>query len=423
MLPMLRGSVRRAHATASLLLPTAAPAPPCRCGSSSGSGSRLGAATPLNRAAGAQRRGLAEQASAARRVCVVGSGPAGMYAASALLSACPEVRVDVVERLCTPFGLIRFGVAPDHPEMKVMADKFDVVAADERVRFIGNVEVGRDVSVAQLQRCYDGLIFAFGADGDRAIGLEGEHDTEGVHAARDFVAWYNGLPSHRALDFKLDEVESVVVVGNGNVATDVARILLMPTTMLARTDITAHALDALERSTVKRVTIVGRRGPAQAAWTGKELREILNTLPDVAVEIDAAELAVTESPQDKAEMKAARVKKRCVGMLKQKLEETTASDVAPAEATKALSLRFCLSPAELHVTESLGDPSRLSGVSFTHMSLEGEAGKQRAVSSEGAEPERMDAQRLLRAVGNSSVELDGLPWNDSWCARCPVTVR
>ena len=238
-----------------------------------------------------------------RRVCVVGSGPAGMYAASALLSASADVRVDVVERLCTPFGLIRFGVAPDHPEMKVMADKFDVVASDERVRLIGNVEVGRDVSVAQLQRCYDGLIFAFGADGDRALGLEGERELDGVHAARDFVGWYNGLPSHRGLDFKLDEAEAVVVVGNGNVATDVARILLMPTAMLARTDIAAHALEALERSTVKRVTIVGRRGPAQAAWTGKELREILNTLPDVAVEIEAAELAVTDSPEDQAEMK------------------------------------------------------------------------------------------------------------------------
>jgi adrenodoxin-NADP+ reductase len=197
----------------------------------------------------ATRRSLAS-AAAPRRVCVVGSGPAGMYAASALLRAAPDVHVDVVERLCTPFGLIRFGVAPDHPEMKVMAEKFDAVAADERVRLIGNVEVGRDVSVAQLRRFYDGLIFAFGADGDRSIGLEGEHEIDGIHAARDFVAWYNGLPSHRSLDFKLDEVESVVVVGNGNVATDVARILLMPTTMLARTDITAHALDALERSTV-----------------------------------------------------------------------------------------------------------------------------------------------------------------------------
>ncbi len=354
--------------------------------------------------------GPVEQAAGGRRVCVVGSGPAGMYAASALLSACPSVTVDVVERLCTPFGLIRFGVAPDHPEMKVMADKFDMVAANERVRLIGNVEVGRDVSVAQLQRFYDGLIFAFGADGDRAIGLKGEHEIEGVHAARDFVAWYNGLPSHRSLDFKLDEVESVVVVGNGNVATDVARILLMPTTMLARTDITAHALDTLERSAVKRVTIVGRRGPAQAAWTGKELREILNTLPDVEVEIDPSELAVTESPQDKAEMKAARVKKRCVGMLLKKLEEPSAS----AGASKTLSLRFCLSPAELHATPSLGNISRLTGVSFTHMTLEGEAGKQRAVAIEGAEPERMEAQLLLRSVGYRSVEMDGLPWDDSW---------
>lgn len=370
-------------------------------------------------ALGAVRRfGLASCAAEPRRVCVVGSGPAGMYATSALLNASPDVQVDVIERLCTPFGLIRFGVAPDHPEMKVMADKFDVVAADERVRLIGNVEVGRDVSVAQLQRFYDGLIFAFGADGDRTIGLDGEHETDGVHAARDFVAWYNGLPSHRDLDFKLDEVDSVVVVGNGNVATDVARILLMPTTMLARTDIAAHALDALERSTVNKVTIVGRRGPAQAAWTGKELREILNTLPDVVVDIRSDELAMTESPADKAEMKAARVKKRCVGMLKKKLEEAAeshAADADSADATKVLSLRFCLSPAELHTIDHQVESSRLSGVSFTQMSLQGEAGKQRAVTVEGAELEQMDAQLLLRSVGYRSVEMDGLPWNDSWC--------
>ena len=202
-------------------------------------------------------------AAAPRRVCVVGSGPAGMYATAALLKEHPDCRVDVVERLCTPFGLIRFGVAPDHPEMKVMAPKFDVVAADERVRLLGNVEVGSQVPIAQLRRCYDGLIFAFGADGDRALGLDGEQHLAGVHSARDFVAWYNGLPSHRSLDFELERTESAVVIGTGNVALDVARILLTPIPLLARTDIAAHALAALERSAVRRVTVVGRRGPAQ----------------------------------------------------------------------------------------------------------------------------------------------------------------
>ena len=202
-------------------------------------------------------------AATPRRVCVVGSGPAGMYATAALLKEHPDCRVDVVERLCTPFGLIRFGVAPDHPEMKVMAPKFDVVAADERVRLLGNVEVGSQVPIAQLRRCYDGLIFAFGADGDRALGLDGEQHLAGVHSARDFVAWYNGLPSHRSLDFELERTESAVVIGTGNVALDVARILLTPIPLLARTDIAAHALAALERSAVRRVTVVGRRGPAQ----------------------------------------------------------------------------------------------------------------------------------------------------------------
>lgn len=251
-----------------------------------------------------------------QRVCIVGSGPAGCYATSALLSRHPEVRVDVIERLCTPFGLIRFGVAPDHPEMKVMAPKFDEILADDRVRLLCNVEYGRDISLQQLHGLYDAVIFACGADGDRTLGLAGEETLQGVHAARDFVAWYNGLPSHRDLDYGLDKHETVVVVGQGNVALDVARILLTPIEILARTDITAHALHALENSIVRRVDVVGRRGPAQAAWTGKELREILFKLgDDVAVELSSEDLALTAGTADQAEMKKARVKKRCVEML------------------------------------------------------------------------------------------------------------
>jgi hypothetical protein len=193
---------------------------------------------------------------------------------------------------------------------------------------------------------------------------------------------------------------------------------------------------------VKRVTIVGRRGPAQAAWTGKELREILNTLPDVAVEIEPAELAIVESPQDKAEMKAARVKKRCVDMLKKKLaaNETAAATTAAAEEeddeesspSKALALRFCLSPSVLHAEDASGSGGsgsssqgrRLRGVSFTRMALEGDAGKQRAVpaadgeddggSEEEEEEEEIGAELLLRSVGYRSVAMEGLPWNDAW---------
>ena len=198
---------------------------------------------------------------------------------------------------------------------------------------------------------------------------------------------------------------------------------------------------------VKRVTIVGRRGPAQAAWTGKELREILNTLPDVAVEIEPAELAIVESPQDKAEMKAARVKKRCVDMLKKKLaaNETAAATTAAAEEeddeesspSKALALRFCLSPSVLHAGDASGSGGgsgsssqgrRLRGVSFTRMALEGDAGKQRAVPAAAAadgeddggseeeeeEEEEIGTELLLRSVGYRSVAMEGLPWNDAW---------
>jgi NADPH-dependent glutamate synthase beta subunit-like oxidoreductase len=215
------------------------------------------------------------------------------------------LQVDILERLCTPFGLIRFGVAPDHPEMKVMAPKFDaLLQGDPKVRLLGNVEFGSDVSLAELRRRYAAVIFACGAEGDRMMGLPGEASTAGVHSARDFVAWYNGLPSHAHLDFGLEAVEDVVVVGQGNVALDVARVLLRPVDTLRETDICAHTLAQLERSVVRRVHVVGRRGPVQAAWTGKEVRELLTGI-GAAVGFADGELATAEaSAADAAEMKA-----------------------------------------------------------------------------------------------------------------------
>lgn len=206
------------------------------------------------------------------RVCVVGSGPAGFYTAHQLRKRDPDARVDIVERLPVPFGLVRFGVAPDHPEVKNCINQFTELARSGHCRFIGNVSVGTDVSLSQLTPHYHAVVLAYGAEGDRVLGVPGE-DLPGVYSARAFVGWYNGLPAHTNLNPDLSG-ETAVVVGQGNVALDVARMLLTPIDQLKTTDICQHALEQLAESKVRRVRLVGRRGPLQVAFTIKELREM-----------------------------------------------------------------------------------------------------------------------------------------------------
>uniref|UniRef100_A0A8B9JES3 NADPH:adrenodoxin oxidoreductase, mitochondrial n=1 Tax=Astyanax mexicanus TaxID=7994 RepID=A0A8B9JES3_ASTMX len=201
------------------------------------------------------------------KVCIVGGGPAGFYTAQHLLKAQDDVIVDVYERLPVPFGLVRFGVAPDHPEVKNVINTFTQTAQHERCFFHGNVNVGVDVTVKELKKAYHAVVLSYGAEANRCMGVPGE-DLAGVFSARDFVGWYNGLPSNQKLNPDLN-CETVVILGQGNVALDVARILLSPLDMLKKTDITQHALEALTASRVRRVLIVGRRGPLQIAGTIK----------------------------------------------------------------------------------------------------------------------------------------------------------
>ena len=200
------------------------------------------------------------------RVAVIGSGPAGFYAADHLLKQQDHtVTVDMYDRLPTPYGLVRFGVAPDHEKIKNVTKVFDKVAAKEAFRFFGNVDVGRDVTLEQLQQHYHQVCFATGAQTDKRMGIPGE-DLAGSHPATEFVAWYNGHPDF--WDYKFDlSAERVAVIGVGNVAVDVARILCRTIDELATTDIADYALDALRESKVKEVYMLGRRGPAQAAFT------------------------------------------------------------------------------------------------------------------------------------------------------------
>ncbi|KAF4512997.1 hypothetical protein G6O67_000320 [Ophiocordyceps sinensis] len=218
------------------------------------------------------------------RLAIVGSGPAGFYAASRVMSRRPDAHVDMYEALPVPFGLVRYGVAPDHPEVKNCQARFEAIAMTPNFRFIGNVSVGRPghsaehctVQLETLMRHYDSILMAYGASEDRQLGIPGESSLGGVYSARQFVGWYNGFPDSAGVEPDLTRGEEAVIIGQGNVALDLARMLLAGVDALRRTDITQRALAQLATSRVKRVRVVGRRGPMQASFTIKEVRELMN---------------------------------------------------------------------------------------------------------------------------------------------------
>ena len=257
------------------------------------------------------------------RVAVVGSGPAGIYAAAALAGH-EGAAVDVIDRLPTPFGLVRYGVAPDHEKMKSVAVVLRKVLEHERLRFLGNVELGADVSVADLHRHYDAIVVANGAAVDRRLGIGGE-DLPGSFSATEFVSWYSGHPD-TALDKFTLTAQTAIVIGVGNVAVDVARVLLKTADELKTTDIPDHVLAVLSRSSVRDVMIIGQRGPAYARFTTKELRE-LGELANADVVVAPAELALDEAGE--AELARNAVARRNLEVLQNLVP---ASAAGPAQA-------------------------------------------------------------------------------------------
>ena len=249
------------------------------------------------------------------RVAVVGSGPSGFYAAGFLL-ACEDraIEVDMLERLPTPWGLVRSGVAPDHPKIKSVTRVYEKIAAHPRFRWYGNLEVGRDVTRDDLVARYDAVVYAVGAEVGRPLGVPGA-ELPGVAPATDFVGWYNGHPDHRDHEFDLS-VERAVVVGNGNVALDVARMLSLSHDELRTTDIADHALHALRDSRIRHVTLLGRRGPVQAAFTTPELRE-LGELARAAVHVDAADLPLDGGSRAALDDGASPTTRRNMDLLRQ----------------------------------------------------------------------------------------------------------
>src|SRR5512134_1604614 len=231
------------------------------------------------------------------RAAVVGSGPSGFYAAEALLKGGAAARVDMIERLPVPFGLVRHGVAPDHPKLKEAILVYDKIARLPNYSLLANVTVGRDVTVAELLACYHAVVFACGAESDRRLGVPGE-DLQGSYTATEFVGWYNGHPDYRDRQFDLSR-EVAVIIGQGNVAIDVCRILAKTVDELKHTDIAEHALEALAESRIREIHLVGRRGPAQAKFTTKEFRE-LGELTACEPVVDAADLVL--NPESLAEL-------------------------------------------------------------------------------------------------------------------------
>lgn len=329
------------------------------------------------------------------RAAIVGSGPSGFYAAEALLASQPKVLVDMFERLPSPFGLVRSGVAPDHPKLKEPIRVYQRIAQSPGFRFLGNVTVGRDVSVEELRACYHAVIFACGAQTDRRLGIPGE-DLPGSYAATEFVGWYNGHPDYRDRVFDLAH-ERAVVIGQGNVAVDVCRILCKTVEELKHTDIAAHALEALAASRIREVYMIGRRGPVQAKFTHQELRE-LGSLADCDLVVDPRELELNDASREELADRRNRAAAKSYEVLCE-----FAARSAPTRRRRCY-IQFLKSPVALE------GEGRVERVVFVRNRLEGEPFRQAARDT--GEREQLACGLVLRSIGYRGVAIPGVPFDE-----------
>jgi ferredoxin/flavodoxin---NADP+ reductase len=315
------------------------------------------------------------------RVAVVGSGPSGAYAVQELCDSAADVAVDVFERLPVPYGLVRYGVAPDHPRIKSIVGSFSEIFAHPAVRFVGNVEFGQDVTLAQLREHYDAVIFASGAIADRRLAIPGE-DLPGVCSATDFVAWYSGHPDAAVDRFALT-AQHAVLVGLGNVALDVGRMLCRTADELRETDVPEHVVDVLARSTIREITIVGRKGPAQAKFSTKELGE-LRELTDTRVVADPAEFS--------EELPAAS------GPIARRMLDTLRGYADNPTSGEHRLLRFAFHRTPVAVTGA----EAATGLAVV-----------RALPDLPPEQETLPAEFIVRSVGYRGITIPGLPFDES----------
>lgn len=330
------------------------------------------------------------------RVAIIGSGPSGFYAAEHILGQDDiNVQVDMFDRLPTPFGLVRAGVAPDHPKIKSVTRVYDKIAQHPDFRFRGNVEFGTDLEYEDLLEYFHAVIFCVGARSDRRLGIPREY-LPGSHGASDFVGWYNASPDQRNLTFDFSG-DNVVVVGNGNVAMDVARVLMLPPDELAATDIGGHALRALSQNKVRQVTILGRRGPAQAAFTYRELKELADR-DDIDVVVDPADMVLDPHSLHDTEQAPDRGRDQVLDLLRELSERPSRGH------DRRIAFRFLVSPVEI-----LGK-DRVTGVEVVGNELyRGNNGELRARATD--EREVIPADVVFRAIGYQGVALPGVPFD------------
>jgi ferredoxin/flavodoxin---NADP+ reductase len=333
----------------------------------------------------------------ARRIAVVGAGPSGFYATAQLLGE--DFEVDLIELLPTPFGLVRAGVAPDHPKIKSVTRVYEKTARQDGFRFFGGIELGADITRAELRERYHAVLYATGTADDNRLGIPGE-DRPGSYAATRFVAWYNGHPDACDDEFDLS-AQRAVIVGNGNVATDLARMLVLTPDELAATDTADHAIEAFASSGVRDVVVLGRRGPAQAAFTNPELRE-LGELSRADIDVDPAELELDADSLAWLESEADATSRRNVDILREFAARK------PQGHSHRVALRFLRSPVEILGD---GDDGRVTGVRVVHNRIERSGGGRLRAVPTGRE-EVIECGLVLRSIGYRGQPLAEIPFDE-----------
>jgi ferredoxin--NADP+ reductase len=328
------------------------------------------------------------------RVAIIGSGPSGFYAAADLLRQTISVKVDMFEKLPVPFGLVRYGVAPDHIKIKNVTKVFEKIAQDPNFSFLGNVTVGKNITSVELQKYYDAVIFCVGAEVDRRLGILGE-DLVGSYTATEFVAWYNGHPDFQDHHFDFSH-EVVAIIGQGNVAMDVARILSKTPDELKSTDITQHALEVLAESKIKEVHVYGRRGPVQAAFTSIEIKE-MGELADCYPVIDPEDFKLNEASIKELEDPANTGRKKNFEIL------SHLSELTPNNRKRKFVLHFMRSPHEIF------GKGQVQKIRFEINNLVGEPNHQRVKGT--GKFEDLDCGTVFRSVGYQGIPIKGVPFS------------
>lgn len=330
------------------------------------------------------------------RVCVIGSGVAGLSTAHHLIKHNPDTKVDVVEKFPVPFGLIRYGVAPDHSEVKNCTNHLTNIAELSNCRFIGNAALGRDFSLSELQSLYHAVVLAYGAEDECKLGIPGE-DLPGVYSAKAFFGWYNGLPMHKELNPDLSG-EVAVIIGQGNVALDIARVLLTPTKLLEHTDICDHALRALCESRIRKVYLIGRKGPLQVMFSTKEMRT-MSKLPGCRFYSDPSHFdqigTITDLP---------RPKRRLLELM-MKVTDTNSQNTMAGSQHKEWNLSFMRTPIEIIADKFTG---RAAKVRLEINRLEGGWNDCRVIGTR--QYEEISCNMVLRSIGFQTKHVEGVPF-------------